>query len=133
MLNKYEIIGRLGKDPEVRHLNGGNVVAKITVATSEKYKDGNKQESTEWHNVEIWGKLAEIAEKYLKKGSLVRLSGKHKTDVWEKEGVKQYSSKLLANELLMLDTRQASSQPATQTNQPTQDSISDSGDDDLPF
>jgi len=81
MVNKVTLIGRLGSDPEVKKLDNGNAVANFSLATSEKYKDkqGNKQENTEWHNIVLWGRLAEIAEKYLEKGkqSVYRRQNQH--------------------------------------------------------
>ena len=84
-LNKVMLIGRLGKDPEVKTFENGTKVAKVTLATSEKYKDktGNLVENTEWHNLEIWGDLAKIAEQYLRKGKLIYVEGKIKTDSWK--------------------------------------------------
>lgn len=78
MINKVTLIGRLGSDPEIKRLEGGSVVGRFSVATSDSYKDkdGNWQESTEWHNIVVWGPLAERAEKHLKKGMQVYLDGK---------------------------------------------------------
>jgi len=84
-VNKVILLGYLGQDPEVKHLEGDNVVANLTLATSESYKDrsGNKVENTEWHDLELWGNQAKIAEQYLKKGSQIYLEGKIKTDSWK--------------------------------------------------
>lgn len=81
------LLGNLGADPEVRHLDSGSVVAKFSIATTESYKDksGNKQTITEWHDVELWDGLAKIAEQYLKKGNQVYIEGKIKTDTWQDE------------------------------------------------
>lgn len=87
-LNKVQLIGRTGKDPEVRHLDSGVTVASFSLATSENYtnKQGEKVEQTEWHNIVAWGKLAEIIEKWVTKGQLLYIEGKLKTRKWEKDG-----------------------------------------------
>ena len=84
-INKVILIGNLGKDPEVRHLDNGGVVANITLATTETYKDrnGNKVENTEWHDLEMWEGLAKIAEQYLSKGKSIYVEGKIKSDTWQ--------------------------------------------------
>jgi len=84
-VNKVILVGNLGKDPEIRHLENGTAVANFTIATSESYKDkgGNRVDQTEWHNIVVWRKLAEIAESYLKKGSQIYLEGKLRTRSWE--------------------------------------------------
>jgi len=107
MLNKVQLIGRLGKDPEVRELESGKKVANFSMATSETFKDnqGNNQESTEWHNVVLWQALAGIAESYLKKGSQVFIEGKLKTRSWEKDGVTRYVTEVLATNLIMLGSK----------------------------
>mgnify|MGYP000273983617 CR=1 FL=1 len=109
-LNKCEFIGNLGKDPEMRYMPNGNAVASITVACSESWKDkntGEKVEHTEWVNCTAFGKLAEIMEKYLKKGSKVYVSGKMKTDKYQDKetGKDKYSTKIIANEMIMLDSK----------------------------
>lgn len=103
MINKVTLLGNLGKDPEVKELENGKMV-KFSMATSESYKDreGNKQTKTEWHNIVVWGKLAEIAEKYLKKGSKLYLEGKITTRSWEDEGQTKYMTEIVAREFTML-------------------------------
>ena len=103
-VNKVILVGHLGKDPEVKHFDKGASVAKFSLATTESYKDkaGNKVDQTEWHNIEVWGELAKIAEQYLKKGKLVYLEGSLKTDSWEDNGVKKYATKVRANNFTML-------------------------------
>lgn len=104
-LNKAMIIGRLGQDPEVRTTQGGTKVATLSIATSEKWKgkDGQKQERTEWHRVVAWGRTAEIAQEYLKKGSQVYIEGPIQTREWEdKDGVKRYTTEIKALQLTML-------------------------------
>ncbi|MBK8561801.1 MAG: single-stranded DNA-binding protein [Saprospiraceae bacterium] len=109
MLNRVTLIGRLGKDPEVRRLETGAAVAKFTMATSESYKDkdGNKVDTTEWHNVVIWRTQAEIAEKYLKKGMLVYVEGKLTyREYTDKDNVKKYFTEIVANNFQMLERRE---------------------------
>jgi single-strand DNA-binding protein len=104
-INKVILIGNLGKDPEVKNLDGGIVIAKFPLATSETIRDknGNKVEQTEWHNIVLWRQLAEVAEKFLKKGSSVYIEGKIRTRSWEdKEGVKKYSTEIVGESLTML-------------------------------
>jgi single-strand DNA-binding protein len=104
-INKVILVGNLGKDPEVRHLEGGAVVAKFPLATSETYKtkDGQKVDQTEWHNIVMWRGLAESAEKYLHKGTLVYIEGKIRTRSWEdKEGHKRYATEIVADTMTML-------------------------------
>jgi single-strand DNA-binding protein len=110
-VNKVILIGNLGKDPEVRTMQNGNKVANLSLATSENWKDkatGERKEKTEWHRVVIFGNLADIAEKYLKKGSKVYVSGALQTRKWQnKEGQDQYSTEVVlqgyGGELTMLD------------------------------
>lgn len=100
MLNKVQIIGNLGKDPEVRHSGDGKAIANLTIATSEKWKDaqGNPQEKTEWHRVVMFGKLAEVAEKYTKKGQTVYIEGKLQTRKWaNKDGVDVYTTEIVVD------------------------------------
>ncbi|GAB3202606.1 single-strand DNA-binding protein [Pontibacter aydingkolensis] len=107
-VNKVILIGNLGKDPEVRHLEGGVAVARFPIATSESYKDksGNKQEKTEWHNIVVWRGLAEVAEKYLKKGQSVFIEGKIRTSQYQdKEGNQRYSTEIVADNMTMLGGR----------------------------
>ena len=107
-VNKVILVGRLGKDPEVRNLDNGATVANFTVATSESYKDkttGEKKEITEWHNIVLWRGLAEIAQKYLHKGDMVYIEGKLRTRSWEKEGVTRYTTEVLGDNMTMLSTK----------------------------
>ena len=104
MVNKVTLLGRIGQDPEVKTV-GETKVAKISLATSESYKDksGNKVENTEWHNLELWDGLAKIAESYLKKGSQIYVEGKIKTDKWETDtGEKRSAVKIRVTSLTML-------------------------------
>ena len=107
-LNKIQIIGRLGKEVEMRYMQDGKAVAGLSVAVGEKWKDkqGQLQESTEWFNVSMFGRLAEIAGEYLSKGSLVYIEGKQKTEKWtDNNGQDRYTTKLIANELKMLSSK----------------------------
>lgn len=103
--NKVQLIGHLGAKPEVKNLEGGKTLARFSIATNDTYKNakGEKVEDTQWHNVVTWGKTAEIAEKYLKKGSEVAVEGKLTSRSWEdKEGQKKYTTEVVVHEILML-------------------------------
>ena len=104
-VNKVILIGNLGADPEVRYMPNGGQVTTIRLATSESWKDqsGQPQERTEWHRVVFYRRLAEIAGEYLKKGSKVYLEGSLRTQQWEKNGEKRYTTEIIAHELQMLD------------------------------
>lgn len=98
------LMGNLGRDPEIKHTASGQAVANFSIATSEKYKDksGEKVEKTEWHNIVIWGKLAEIVGKYVTKGSTVHLVGKLQTRKWQdKEGKDRYTTEVVCHEMTM--------------------------------
>jgi single-strand DNA-binding protein len=143
-VNKVILVGRLGKDPEVRNLENGASVANFTMATSESYKDkttGEKKEVTEWHNIVLWRGLAEVAAKYLHKGDMIYVEGKLRTRSWEKEGVTRYTTEVVGDNMTMLSTRrEAGSGPDNRTAAPPQSSgapmeqksPSDNSDD-LPF
>ena len=148
MLNKVMLIGNLGADPEVRNTNSGSVVANLRVATSSRRKDrdGNWSDQTEWHRVVFFNRLAEIVEQYVKKGTKLYVEGRLQTRSWEQDGVKRYSTEVVANEMQMLDSRGGVSQdfggsqmaaaPVAQSNQqqaaaPPQNF--DNFDDDIPF
>lgn len=139
MLNKAQIIGRVGKDPEIRYSAAGDAIANFSVATSERYKDkstGNAVEKTEWHNVSAFRRLAEIIGEYVKKGSLVYIEGKIQTRKWQdKDGQDRYTTGIVASEMKILTPR-GESEPAQQP-QPkpaasNQGSLADL-DDDIPF
>ena len=108
-LNKCMIIGNLGRDVELKYSQTGLAVGRLAVATSDSWTDaqGQKQEKTEWHNVTVFSKLAENCEKYLKKGSKVYVEGKLQTDSYEKEGQTHYSTKIIANVVQFLDSKEA--------------------------
>ena len=107
-VNKVILIGNLGKDPEVRHLENGAVVANFSIATSETYMDkntGQKVENTDWHDIVVWRGLAEVVEKYVKKGHKVYVEGKLKKRSWQdKEGITRYSTEVIADEMTMLSS-----------------------------
>lgn len=148
-VNKVILVGRLGKDPEVRSLDSGVSVANFTMATSESYKDkttGEKKEITEWHNVVLWRGLAEIAQKYLHKGDMIFVEGKLRTRSWEKEGVTRYTTEIVGDNMTMLSTRGSggggsNSSYEANSGSPTYEKSSqesfrapaDSSTDDLPF
>lgn len=107
-VNKVILVGRLGKDPEVRNLESGVAVANFTMATSESYKDrttGEKKEVTEWHNIVLWRGLAEVAQRYLHKGDMVYIEGKLRTRSWEKDGVTRYTTEIVGDNMTMLSSK----------------------------
>ncbi len=147
------LIGRLGQDPEVRYTQSNTAVATLNIATSERYKDANGeyQEKTEWHRVVAWGRLAEICQQYLNKGSLVYIEGPLQTRQWEdNQGQKRYTTEVKALQMTMLDSKGSSGgsnsnnsgnnqQPEAQSqNKPMSSNVElgsnfDDMDDDLPF
>ncbi len=107
-VNKVILVGRLGRDPETRFTGGGQAVANFSVATDETYKDrnGERQKRTEWHKIVVWGKQAEIAQQYLKKGSLIYIEGRIQSREWQdKEGQKRTSFEIVASNFRMLGGR----------------------------
>jgi single-strand DNA-binding protein len=103
-VNKVILVGNLGADPEMRYTAGGTAVCKFRLATTERYKDrqGNTQERTDWHRVTVWGKLAEICGQYLTKGKQVYIEGRLEYGSYEKDGVKHYTTDIIANTMQML-------------------------------
>lgn len=150
-LNKATLIGNLGRDPELRYMPSGDAVATIAVATTEKWKDkqsGEQKEATEWHRVVFFGKLAEIAGQYLKKGAQVYVEGKIKTKKYtDKDGIEKYSTEITGEVMKMLGSRQdAGAAPAPSGNgdsyraakegrapMPQQSGAHDDFDDQIPF
>lgn len=142
-VNKVILVGNLGKDPEVRHLENGASVANFPIATTESYKDknGNRQEQTEWHNIVLWRGLADIAEKYLKKGNQIYVEGKLRSRSWEdKEGNTRYITEVIGDNLTMLGGKPSesndSSSPKSNTTtaaKPSAAAVQEDDDDDLPF
>ena len=132
-VNRVILLCNLGKDPEVRTLENGTKVASFSAATTESYKDkqGEKVSNTTWHNIVVWRGLAEVAEKYLKKGSQIYLEGKITNRSWEdKEGNKRYATEIVADTFTMLGEKKESSSNSHETSQP---SIAPGQDEDLPF
>ena len=133
-VNKVILVGNLGKDPEVKYLDSGVAVANFSLATTESYKnkEGERVNQTEWHNIVLWRGLAEVAEKWLKKGSSVYIEGKIKTRKWEdKDGNTRYNTEILADNMTMLGSKSTSkpeADPTTPEQQPAPDPA-----DDLPF
>lgn len=135
-LNKVMLIGHLGKDPELSYTPNGTAVCKFSVATDESYKgeDGNIVPKTEWHNIVAWRKLAEICGQYLKKGSKVYLEGRIKTDSYEKDGKKQYFTKIEISDMKMLDSKGSGVPDANESTNGAATMVADkSNDEDLPF
>jgi single-strand DNA-binding protein len=142
-VNKVILVGNVGKDPEVRYVDSNIAVAKFTLATSETYKNknGEIQKNTEWHNIVLWRGLAQIAEKYVKKGSQLYIEGKIRTRSYDdKEGVKKYITEIVGDNMTLLGKREDSAEPRHETpglQEPTHNNpidISDpQGPDDLPF
>ena len=145
-LNKVMIIGNLGKDPEVRFTGSGSAVANLAIATSETWKDkntGENQERTEWHRIVLFGRVAEVAGEYLKKGSKIFVEGKLQTRKWtDQNQVEKYTTEIVGSEMRMLDSR--SSQMTEPTNSSSQSmsnmppepaamGASVAEDDDIPF
>ncbi|MDF1673380.1 MAG: single-stranded DNA-binding protein [Vicingaceae bacterium] len=145
-INKVILVGNLGKDPEVRYLEGGTAVANFSIATSETFKDrnsGERKTNTEWHNVVLWRGLAEIAEKYLKKGMQVYIEGKLRTRQWQdKDDNNRYTTEIVGDNLQMLgrkdennainDNSNSKQSPQPATNTPPIENSTDEVDD-LPF
>lgn len=147
-VNKVILVGIVGNEPECRTMPNGNSVANVSVATSETWKDkntGDQQERTEWHRVVFFKRLAEIVEQYVKKGSKLYIEGRLQTRSWEQDGIKRYTTEIVANEMQMLDSRSSASQdsfgdqantpqPAKQPAQQAQAPANfDNFDDDIPF
>ena len=112
-VNKVILVGNVGGDPEVRYMPSGGAVTNVTLATSESWKDkqtGQPQERTEWHRVVFFNRLAEIAGEYVRKGSKLYVEGALRTRQWEQDGVKRYTTEIVASEMQMLDSRQGAAQ-----------------------
>ncbi|MEQ8909017.1 MAG: single-stranded DNA-binding protein [Vicingaceae bacterium] len=141
-INKVILVGNLGKDPEVRHLENGASVANFPIATTETYKDknGNRQEQTEWHNIVLWRGLAQVAEKYLNKGSQVYIEGKIRSRSWQdKEGNTRYTTEIVGDNMTMLGGRNNDNSPAksaevvSDAKAAPERNDGNEADDDLPF
>ncbi|MCB0727540.1 MAG: single-stranded DNA-binding protein [Ignavibacteriae bacterium] len=136
-LNKVMLIGHLGKDPEMSYTPSGIAVCKFSLATNESYKgeDGNLVERTEWHNIVAWRKLGEICSTYLKKGSKIYAEGKIQTETYEKEGKKNYFTKIVLSDMVMLDNKGGGKSPemSTASNGEAEVVSDKSNENDLPF
>jgi single-strand DNA-binding protein len=140
-VNRVMLIGNLGKDPDMQFLEGNIAVAKFSLATTEAYKDrnGRLMTQTEWHTIVLWRGLAELAQKYLHKGSQVYVEGRLKTRSWEdKEGNKKFATEIVGDNLIMLDKRADGTQPgidegATFTDEDVPPPTDESGNERLPF
>ena len=136
-VNRAILIGRLGRDPELKFTPAGKAVTNFTMATSENWKDdsGERQERTEWHRIVIWGKLAEVAAKYLTKGSQIYIEGKMQTREWtDKDGQKKYTTEIVANNMTMLDGRGDNSEKPNNPEKPeSSDGMSPDDLDSIPF
>ena len=139
-VNKAILIGRLGADPELKYTPSGAAVVNFNIATDESWTDasGVKQERTEWHRIVAWRKLAEICGEYLKKGSRVYIEGQLQTRSWEQDGVKRYTTEIVARNMQMLDSKATGGQPPVSPKPPspsetTEETEGSEGTDDLPF
>jgi len=126
MLNKVQLIGNLGRDPEVKTTAKGNEMCTFNLATTERWNDknGDKQERTEWHRVVLFAKLATLANDYLHKGSKIHLEGKIRTSSYEKDGETRYSTEIYGDSFIFLDSKKSNDAPKAKV---------DSFDDDIPF
>jgi single-strand DNA-binding protein len=118
MLNKVQIIGHCGADPEMRYMPSGDAVANVSVATTEKWttKDGEKKEKTEWHRCVFFGKLAEIVEKYVVKGGLIYVEGRIETQKWkDKEGNDKYTTQIKCDQMRLLSSKRDRDDPAPES------------------
>jgi len=135
MVNKAILIGRLGKDPEVRYTPDGTMVTNFNLATDEQWKDksGEKVQKTEWHRIVAFGKLAEICGNYLVKGKLIFVEGRIQTRSWEdKEGVKRFTTEIIANNMQMLDSKGQAKNDGS-SSEPVSSGPGNAPEDDVPF
>ena len=140
-VNKVILVGHVGRDPETKHLDKGVAVSNFSLATTETYiaKTGEKISNTEWHNIVTWRGLAEIVEKYVKKGSQLYIEGRLKTRNYEKDGIKHYVTEIYADEMQLLGRREGQVEMPGQTAQKEQlqtvgePDLSQPEEDDLPF
>lgn len=135
-VNKVILVGNLGKDPEVRYLDNGVAVANFSLATTENYKNkqGERVSQTEWHNIVFWRGLAEVAEKYLKKGDSVYVEGKLRTRRWEdKDGNAKYTTEILADNMTMLGNKRSTTSEELSNTNGSDISNANETEDDLPF
>jgi len=133
-VNKTILLGRLGKDPEIKNLPNGQSVVNFSVATSKKYKDkqGEQKEVTQWHRIVVWGKLADLCHQYLSKGRQVYLEGELQTRSWEKDGEKRYSTEINAHVVQFIGKGDSQERPAP-SNDFAPESNKDFASEDIPF
>jgi len=140
-VNKVILVGHVGRDPETKHLDKGVAVSNFSLATTENYiaKTGEKVSNTEWHNIVVWRGLAEVVEKYVKKGSQLYIEGRLKTRNYEKDGIKHYLTEIYADELQLLGKREGQAEmpgqavPKEQLQAVGEPDLSQPEEDDLPF
>ena len=144
-VNKAIILGRLGKDPEIRYMQNGGALANLSIATSQKWKDiktGEKKEKTEWHRVALYNRLAEVAREYAKKGGMLYIEGRIETKKWtDKDGQNRYTTEIIGEEMQLLGGRDTNDDkssnsgltPSTTNHQQTSGSGVADMDDDIPF
>lgn len=140
-VNKVILVGNVGRDPEIRHLDKGVSVARFSLATTENYtsKTGEKVSNTEWHNIVAWRQLAELSEKYIKKGSQLYIEGRLRTRDYEKDGVKHYATEINADTIQLLGRREGTPEsngiavPTEQSQSVAEPDFTPSEEDDLPF
>ena len=141
MINKVILVGNLGRDPDIRFSSKGEAIATLALATSESWKDkntGEKVEKTEWHQVVVFGKLADVCQKYLRKGSKIFVEGKLQTRKWDKNGVDQYTTEVVlsgwSSTLMMLDSKGEPVEPREEEERPKiQPLAEEEFEDDIPF
>jgi single-strand DNA-binding protein len=138
-VNKVILVGNVGQDPEVKYTASGVPVARLTLATSERFKDKNKQwqDRTEWHSVVAWQRLAEIVGEYVRKGSKLYVEGKLQTSTWEdrQSGEKKYRTEIVACDIVLLGSKENGQRATTETpsNKPNEDPLPATAEDDIPF
>lgn len=132
-LNRVELIGNVGKEPEVTYTTGGKAVAKFSLATNERFKDsaGEWQERAEWHNIVLWERLAEIVKEYVRKGSKLYIDGRLQTRSWDDKtsGQKKYMTEVTAREMILLDGKEKSDREESES----APAVKPIGDEDIPF
>jgi len=134
MLNRVELIGRLGRDPETRYTQDGQAIVNFSMATSMEWRDkssGEKKTKVEWHRVVVFGKLGEICGQYLSKGKLVYIEGRLQTRSWQQDGITRYATEIIASDMKMLDRKQTGAERDDAQSEP----MPEPGqiDDDIPF
>lgn len=135
-LNKVQLIGNLGREPEIRRTPNGTAVANVSIATTSTWKDkesGERQEETEWHRVVFFGRLAEVVGEYMKKGSSMYVEGRLRTRKWDKDGQDHYSTEIVAEEMQMLGAKREDTKTQTLPPQRTPAAEYAYGDSDVPF